>query len=354
MVSTIATHEKPHLDEIVAIWLLKKFGEKKFPGISKAKITYWDTGGETPDNRPAEEYEKKGTVLIGIGGGRFDEHPNNGNPRKEGECTATLVAKVLQIENDPSLEKILAFTLNNDLKAAAHPFDLAYITKLMHQQYPDNPGKVITWVIAGLEVKYQEQYQFFNDTKKEFDKLAVIEKIPGPSKRVLTLVSITTDNEQMNKFARSNFGCNADIIIQKNSSGNVQIFSNQKKGKLTFYDVVQMIRLTEQKAKGKIITSDWKNLAAEGKVEGAEEWYYFEKGQMLLNGSHTARNIPATKLTMEEIKKIVKIGVNPIAFEPSRTNKCQKIICNSTRNNECPWYKFGLHRCRKIRFEMNK
>ena len=37
---SILTHERPHLDEIVAIWFLRKFGEQRFPGISKAAITF--------------------------------------------------------------------------------------------------------------------------------------------------------------------------------------------------------------------------------------------------------------------------------------------------------------------------
>ncbi len=344
----IAMHEKPHLDEYVAIFLLKRFGGVKFPGISKAKISY------LPNNKiPAnstDEYEKKGVIFVGIGGGRFDEHSTVKKDRKQNECAATLVAKALGIIENPSLEKILKFTLNNDLNAAAHPFDLAYLTKLMHQQYPENPEKVMEWVMMGLEIKYQEQFQFFNATKEEFERVAKIENVEGPNGRILRMATIISDNEQMSKFARSAYGGNVAIVIQKKLSGNVQIYTNRQDG-LTLYDVAQMIRFSEQETKGKIITKDWKDLASEGKVNGAEEWFFHQVGQMLLNGSLTATNVPATQISLERIKEITKIGINPMKFF---SRECEKRVCASKVGNECPWYKYGLQRCRKVRFEMKK
>ena len=151
-------------------FLLKKFGENKFPGISKARIVCWNSGdgNGVGVKRSVDDYEKEGALFIGVGGGRFDEHPVASGERKQNECSATLVAKALGIADDPSLEKILKFALNNDIKAAASPFDLAYITKIMHQRYPDNSDKVMEWVMAGLEAKYQEQDSFFNEAKKNF------------------------------------------------------------------------------------------------------------------------------------------------------------------------------------------
>lgn len=333
----IATHPKPHLDEIAAIWLLRKFGKEKFPGIKHAEIQYWN---ETDITETPEKYESQGIVLLGIGNGKFDEHPGLENGRKENECCATLIAKYLDIDDDPALEKILKFVLNNDLKASAHPFDLAYVTNVLHRQSPNNPEKIIEWTTTGLEAKYQEQLQFFTATKKEFEKATKIEQIQCNGKTV-NLVIAVSDDGQMSKFARSFHGCNAAIVIQKLSSGNVQIFSN-KKFKITFYDVAQMLRLEEQKAKGKLITTDWKELATEGKVEGAEEWFFHKEGQLLLNGSFTAPNVPPTQISLKQITELVKIGVNRNQFYKN---------CDSRGCRNCPWYSWGLHRCRKLRFE---
>lgn len=347
---TIVTHENPHLDEILGIWLLRKFGEKVFPGISSAKIEFWGTGGQSPDGRSAKEYEREGVLLIGVGGGRFDEHPAVNGERKKEECAATLIAKDLGLRDEPTFEKILNFAVNSDLKAAgSHPFDIASIAKVFYQQTSD-PQEVIEWVMKGIEVKYQEQLQFFELTRKEFEDKAEIEEIQGPG-RMLRMVSIVSNNVLMNKFARSIHGVNADIIVQKQSSGNVQIFTNAKSG-LVLYDIAQMLRLTEQELKKDIRTKDWKLLSVEGKVEGAEEWFFQVQGQMLLNGSLTATNVPATKIPFERIKEIVRLGVNPQRFEPRNAEHCELSVCMSTMKNSCPWYKFGLKRCRQIRFKM--
>ncbi len=321
------THEGPHLDEIVAKWLIEKFGNKEF----------------------LDKYVPNRILEIGIGGGVFDEHPVN-SERKEGECAATLVAKALGVDDNPALENILKFVITHDLKGGAQPFDLDYLVKLLHQQFPNDPEKVIEWAMVGLEAKYQEQLQFFTATKQEFERAAEIEEVEGPGGQTLKMVTVVSDDEQMSKFARSSFGGRAAIIIQKQSLGNVQIYTNKRYG-LTLYDVTQMIRLAEQRAKGQVVTTDWKTLSSEGKVEGAKEWFFHQTGQMLLNGSLTAPDVPPTRLSLGQIKEIVRIGVNPQAFEQSRSQWCRSGNCTSTRN-QCPWYPWGLHRCRAIRYKM--
>ena len=346
---TIITHEKPHLDEITAIWLLKRFGEVKFPGISKAEIIFWNTGGKAPDNQSAEDYEAKGVLLIGVGGGRFDEHPTATKNRKEGECAATLVAKALGINDNPALSIILKFVTDKDLKGSGTPFDLGGVVKTWLQQRPDEPIKAIGWVMVGLDVKYQEQLSFLTETKEEFEKNSYIFQTTGPKGDKIKVAVCRSDDQQINKFARSVYGGNASIVVQQQTTGNVQIFVDGRSG-LKLYEVVKLIRLKEQMVKGEIITNNWKELALDGKVAGAEEWYFQESGQMLLNGSLTANGVPPTKLTLDEIIRLIVVGVNPKTFEPMYEKKCQEGICSSTKDNECPLYSAGLSRCTTIRY----
>lgn len=350
--NTLVTHKRPHIDEILAITLLKKFGKEMFPGIQEAKIVFWENGNQLPHGCSPEEYEKnEHALLIGIGGGRFDEHPVNGDSKDE-ECAATLVAKALGIDEDPTLEKILKFVLNSDVKGVKQPFDLAYLTDLLHREHPDEPERVIQWVFFALEAKYHEQLEFLTDTKNDFEKNAQIEQMNGPRGRTLKMATVVSDSELMSKFARSALGGNCAIVILKNTKGNVQIFTN-KKYELILLDVIQIMRYEEQRAKKRLVTTDFKILGQEGKVEGAEEWFYQVNGQMLLNGSLTSSAKP-TNLLLDRIKIFVRIGMNPDSFEPKRESRCKKGICSSTRNNPCPWFNWGLHRCRKIRFEMRK
>lgn len=352
-IHTIVTHEMPHLDEIAAIWLLRKFGEIIFPGISTAKILFWNNGGKTPDGRTAEDYEREGILLVGVGGGFLDEHATAAQERKEGECATTLVAKALGVDDDPTLKKILKFVVNNDIKGGEQPFGLASLVKLLHQQYSEDPNKVIDWAVMGIEAEYCNQLEFLGSTREEFKRMAVIEEIIGPAGKMFKMASFESDNKQMSKFARSMHGCCADVVVQRKSSGKTQVFTNKKTG-LTLDEVAKMIRIAEMQKKGRVITSDWKKLSAEGSIPGAEEWHFHIEGQMLLNGSLTATGVPPTKLTLDEIVDIVRAGINPSAFEPTRASECTKGNCTSTQKRKCPWYPYGLLRCRQVRLEMKK
>lgn len=332
----IATHKRPDLDAIATIWLLKKFGEEQFPGIAKATIMFVENG-----NIP----EGENVIAVDVGGGMFDHHPQSEHPD---DCAITLMAKHLEVHDDPALETILRFVANNDLKGSAHPFDLAYIIKLMNSFYSNKPERVINWATKALEAKYQEQFSFFSEAKEEFEQKAEIDEIKmnnGRGERVLKIVIIVSDNENIAKYARSHFGCKAAVVIQKQTTGNVQIYVNKQYG-LRLHDVAQMIRLEEQKIKGLVETTDWKELSSEGnKVKGVKEWYYHKGLEALLNGSLTAK-VPPTSLPLERIRELVKLG---IWYTLLPNSVCRKEgYCTGV---DCEWYEYGLSRCRKLRYD---
>lgn len=62
---TLVTHINPHLDDIAAIWLFKKF----HPRFKDANIEYISAS----HNR-AESEENEDKIFLGTGGGMFDEH----------------------------------------------------------------------------------------------------------------------------------------------------------------------------------------------------------------------------------------------------------------------------------------
>jgi hypothetical protein len=80
---TLITHINPHLDDIVGIWLLKKFSPE-FKDASVEFISASHKGEEETEDR----------VFVGTGGGKFDEH-------KEGldTCAGTLVFEYLKEKN---------------------------------------------------------------------------------------------------------------------------------------------------------------------------------------------------------------------------------------------------------------
>lgn len=338
-VKALVMHREPHLDEICAAWLLIMFGGEKFPGAKEAGIVFEGAGGEDLQGLSANDLEEEGIVLIGVGGSRFDEHPGPTRFGREDECTSTLVARELGIENDPALQGILKFVKNSDLHAGNHPWDLANLIKAMHSANTA-PEDVINFGVMALSAKHAEQVKFLAAQKED----VVIEEVKGPGDRQLKIFSGITGNDRFSASCRNQ---GAAVVIQQQPSGNVQISTNKKFG-LVMRDTVQVLRIEEQKAKGQVITTDWQALASEGKVNGANEWYYQPEGEMILNGSSSCPNTP-THLSLDRIREIVKIGVSPSTFEPGRAEECQRRICSSTAKNPCPWYCYGLHRCRKTR-----
>ena len=103
--SLLITHARPHFDDVVAIWLLKKF----HPDFKETPIAFTD---DKPPIIP------EGAIAIGIGRGQFDEHKGDA-----GECAASLVWKWLKEQPGVShssiektaLDRIVGWALKEDL-----------------------------------------------------------------------------------------------------------------------------------------------------------------------------------------------------------------------------------------------
>jgi hypothetical protein len=338
---SILTHERPHVDEIVAIWLLRKFGEQRFPGVGAAAVAFTSIRKLTAAGLTADDYEARGTLLLGIGGGRFDEHPTLEQDRKAGDCATTLVAKELGVSDDPSLAKIIRFVRAADVEGNASPFDISYVVKLLHAEHPDDPHRVIEWALVAIEAKYQEQLRFFTVVKPEFDAKARVEEITVGKKR-WRVVTVDSDEDGIHKYARSEYGARAAVVIQRRSPGNVAVFGNKQVG-VDLREAAKLIRLAEREAAGIELAPDDERLLAEGYAPGAERWFYHRQGQMLLNGSLTQADVPATRLSLDRIAELVKIGVDPGRLKP---------LCQSSGRcvgDVCDWYPWSLARCVKLR-----
>lgn len=154
----IVTHFRPHLDEIVAILLLRIFGKIMFPGIETAEVVFCDAG-KTIDGRPAEWHlEHNSTLHVGTGGGILDEHPTlDGKRRKKGQSATSLVAKLLTI-TDPRYRKLVDLVTKADRKGV-DPLHLGNLIKYSYDARPDKVRETWDWAVAGIKA--------FIDQKKE-------------------------------------------------------------------------------------------------------------------------------------------------------------------------------------------
>src|SRR3954464_7736739 len=99
----IIAHPQPHLDELVAMFLLRDYGPRFYRGIDYAKLEFIRPE-DVLGSRTPEELEAEGILLIGVGGGRFDEHGAAGEAKTLGKSAASLVAEAIQCSHRQELE----------------------------------------------------------------------------------------------------------------------------------------------------------------------------------------------------------------------------------------------------------
>jgi hypothetical protein len=162
------------------------------------------------------------------------------------------------------------------------------------------PAEVVDWASKALCAKFEEQNLFWQNEKDY--KLAKKEYAIGPGNVRWLIVAVHSNNESFSKYARRK---GAAIIIQQNSIGGVQIFSNKNFG-VKLYKVARKIRQAEAWSKKAAITNDLKTLVSEGKIVGAENWYFHHTIQALFNGSLTAPCVTPTRISFTRIIEIVK------------------------------------------------
>ena len=316
-INRIITHEQPHLDELFAIFLLQRFGREMFPGIDHATIEFSRKASVANGSSTPEELEAQGILLIGIGGGRFDEHPVAGKPRKDGDCAASLVARAIRCHRRPELNRLLKYTTSNDLNGVTSTFELAEMVRLMNRQFPHNPYRVWTWTQQALSAYVDQQHAFFHEARIAIKNDGVLSTVTldGAIHKVL---SIQTEAAQVKAYAFSRNGAYHAVVVQRNGKGHVQVFSN-KHYRLDLQGVVALIRRAELNAAGEE-PDDASDYTTSGTMPEVPQWHYFLEGQMLLNGSMTDPDATPTLLSLEDVtsivlKELLSLDPSPIVEE---------------------------------------
>ena len=306
---TIVTHKSPHIDELVAIVLLQMNGqgEKVFPGVKTAKIEFWNAGVQTLDGRHWTEWHKEGYLLIGVGGSCFDEHATKNTTRKDG-CAASLVAEALEVADAPWLEKLLHYVVVNDTKGGAHPYELGNLVMMMNEiSFNSTPQETINWGMHIVKALLRKQILFFNKTGEEYEKCSKVFDGLYKGKKI-TLCQVESDDTQIAGYARSVHGSNANVVIQKYSTGHTFI-TTKKMSNISLDEVIKLLRIEERRLNGKTGYIDYNVLIREGNMNGAECWYYHAPANMILNGSRSNTDVPATKIPLSKVVDFVKSGL---------------------------------------------
>lgn len=300
---TLWPHAGLHFDEVLSLVMLQDFGEHKIPGISNSNIEPIPFGDPRISAKTPEEYWSEGKILVGIGGGFFDEHgAGPGVARIHGETTSSLIAKYLGIDSLPELQNLLPGRHQHYHRSVIP--GLAKLINAYNELYDGNTALVISMQAIRniIRVEKKAWSQELNDS---LDSARFWKFVDG-SGRVHNCLNCRSASKYMSRFVFRNV-YSTHILINRNPETNhVAILSRQNR-QIDFSKTVVELRLKEQEVSGKVVETDLETLALEGLVPGIP-WYYWKQGQGIFNGSTRPHVIPATVLSDEQIEECVRKG----------------------------------------------
>lgn len=376
-VNVIITHDESSIDDAVGLADLKFHGEKMFPGIIDAEIQICgheelETILEPYDGDFIRLLVEAKTLVLGMGGSFLDEHNHSRNNyfRPEGECAASLTAKLTGMENDRFWLSIVRYALADDIGERE---DFTYLLdarltlpNMMKAAYAAD-SENINWVVSDsvnlVEIYFQalEAGLIKDDGRPDWSvstltNLVKADWTKAAKKRFFEAHDqvrrqrkiVTEELEKITKFglirtysgsdvnvaiAHHDFPQSHDIIFKKTDAAivvmrrttdRVQIFCRREE-KINLINVVGLLRQMELKAMGQPIPVgvDFYQTA---KIQESSKWFIFEVKNgthMIFNGSSTAKDTDPTVLTDEQIILALKSGLGrrPVAPQSNTINE---------------------------------
>ncbi len=301
-ITKIILPNKPHLDPIAAYWLLLNYGEAEFKGIKQAKLAVWKAG-KTPEPQTLKDWENSGIISFDIEGGTFDHH-------NTGDCTTLIVAKKLNIENNPELQSLLRYIQEDDTAGLHNNFgDLAGVIKCLYKR-GDQTEEIIKLTLNIIDALQNKEKGWLIDAKIDFENNAKIFKIKR-HKNNIKLAALKSDNLDVANYAKQKENC--AVVIQKNSQNHVFIFTNAF-FRLNIKNIVAAIRFKEAELCGKKI-NNIASLKKPGKILEVQNWFYHESLNAIMNGSAALAETPPTKIPIEDIVGLVVFGLSSESYD---------------------------------------
>ncbi len=321
-ITAIITHPHFQADTLAALALLAYFGESRYPGIGDAPIKFL---AELPPGQTGDQLEQKGVLALDMGGGSFDHHRDD--RKKEKDCLTDLVIAELGLKSNPLVAKIRLWARRDDLEGKGtlsrdtldRAFGLSGLIQNLNRKYKDNPVRIVQIVLPILEAHLWEEEQRHTAFPEEYEQLKqqgqLEEFTVFQEKKLLKVVILQSNTSGLVGYARANAKVKADVVVQKLSSGHINIITNQQR-EVDLKYLAAVLRIEE--ARKKRMPFDRlpkKDLISKGKMAGVVEWYFDTAANSIQNGGIRPETAQPTNLTLAEVKKAVIIGLNPLAAQ---------------------------------------
>ena len=280
----IVTHISPHLDEILSIWLIKKFDpawgefEVKFKATNPA-------GGEVP----LDEVDKDPEIIyLGLGRGKYDEHALE---KDEASVLSTAVLVWNNIKSrglapqDPMLvgavDKIIGFVLKDDTGELKGMKDY-----------------LVDYTITALWDGFSKVHRGDSDKKLEYG-LPLIDYMVAYLKGIVNAEEVISQGITFDTTWGPGVAVESEFketqVVAYRRGFNILISINPKLGyRLILGNPASTVDLTTAYQKLQ-------------ETDSAADWYLHQSKRMLISGSHSAPNVKVSRLSMDQLINLVKI-----------------------------------------------
>lgn len=309
-------------DTLAAIFLLKKFGEERYPGIKTAGIEIWQV---LPEGENAETLEQKGCLLIDVGEGRYDHHT-----KLKGATASLLVAHDLEVIEKPAISKLLEYARRDDLfgrgTISQDPIDRAFglsaLIYNLNKSCVGKPERVVEIIMPIFAGHYNEEVRRTEELPAEFEEKKAEGKVLMTEVRhrgkKLSCVCIESDNGSLAGYLRSVAGGKFDLVVQRMSTGHVNILTRPMK-RPDLRGLACLVRIREVELGGGELDEEISSLSRPARHPAVKEWYYDRATNSLQNGGLHAKEIPPTKIAWDEFPKLVELGMSEDLFDAAET-----------------------------------
>lgn len=308
-IHTIALPTRPQIDTLIAVAILKRYGNKKYESIEKAKVSIEHTSSAQ------SQLLESGVLPLDQGGTALDHHS-----RKD-ICLTELVIQHLDIQQNKELQKLIEFARRDDLEGKGiisqdsldRAFGLPGLLANLNKTYSENPEYIFDLILPILNAHIDEEmrrtYEMPNEIreKKERGELEVFDVMQRGQK--LTCIIIQSDTVSMPGFLRSTIGGLYDVVTQISSTGHIAILTRPKK-QVKLGALALLIRLEEAVAQNKEFDTTPQKLEQPGTIPEIPEWYYDTATNSLLNGTASNKNVPASQIPNTKMREILTLGLS--------------------------------------------
>lgn len=265
---TLITHLRPHLDDVCAVWLLKRC----LPEAKNASIDFIATGpggGKVVDDPEM--------VYIGVGRGRFDEHKGD-----VGQCATTLVFNHIKEKTslDPmeqrALQKLVDWVFLEDTGKLSTVDFRDFTVPVLIELYPAGPGsdaKVTELGFAILDAMLVVQR---NAVRVEDDWA----KRKEFASRYGKAVAIESEARKLDTFAYAKGFDIAVIVDHKRAYNTVRASADSSIDLTQAYETLK-------------------------KIDPDADWFFHHSKKMLICGGDHGPNAKPSKLSLEQMIDLI-------------------------------------------------